>query len=202
MSRFASVLFVSTAAIAVFGCSAHTPAASPSTGQASAPTESSIKSPSSSATGTAASGTVPTAPPVSTTTPSASDDQLVREVHARFMDMFAVIGDPPNPDHPEIGVTTTGVAADRLRANLSERRADGRRTVGGYRSSIVSVNLTSDRATVADCSLDQGVGYRADGSIVAPADTTSFLRTTYLTRTAAGWRVAEFLKGDSCVPAS
>jgi hypothetical protein len=114
------------------------------------------------------------------------------------MAMFSVIGDPPNPDHPEIAATTTGVEMARLRESLTSRRDTKRRTVGGYRSSIVSVLVDGDRATVQDCSLDVGVGYDATGTVLAAADSQRFLRSTQLVKGAAGWRVEEFIKGEPC----
>ena len=123
----------------------------------------------------------------------------MRVAHSRFMAMFAVIGDPPNPDHPEINATSTGTELARLKENLAGRRDAKRRTVGGYRSSIVSIHVDGDRATVRDCSLDVGIGYDAAGAITAPADSQHYLRSTELIHLSVGWRVSEFIRGESCV---
>ena len=136
---------------------------------------------------------------VSSTTSLLSPDEAVRAAHSRFMAMFALIGDPPNPDHPEIGATTTGTELARLKENLAGRRDAKRRTVGGYRSSITSIHVDGDRATVRDCSLDVGVGYDATGAIAGPADSLHYMRSTELVRLSVGWRVSEFIRGEPCV---
>ena len=125
----------------------------------------------------------------------------MRRVHLGFLDMIGVAGDPPNPDHPLIDATTTGVLRTRVRDSLITRRDLGRRSTGGYKSSIVSVQLRGDSATVLDCSLDQSVGFGPSGE-QGVADTQWYLRSTTVIRTPAGWRVSEFVKGDPCTPAS
>ena len=130
-----------------------------------------------------------------------SDEDAVRFVYAQFLAMIAVVGDPPNPDHPSIAATTTGSLLNRLRESLMSRRDAGRRSTGGYRSSVVSVQVTGDRATVLDCSLDESVGFSPTGAL-GVADTHWFLRSSTVVRSTSGWRVAEFVKGDPCAPAS
>ena len=154
-------------------------------------------------TSIAGGGKVATTAPSSTppTMTVLSDEQAVRSVYGQFLAMIAVVADPPNPDHPSIAATTTGSLANRVRESLTSRRDSGRRSTGGYRSSIVSVQLSGDRAAVLDCSLDESVGFSATGER-GVVDTQWFLRSSTVVRTASGWRVAEFVKGDPCVPAS
>jgi hypothetical protein len=114
--------------------------------------------------------------------------------------MVPVVADPPNPEHPLIAATTTGVLKARIVETLAARRASGRRSRGGYQSSTPNVQVDGDTAVILDCSLDESIGYLADGTLSSP-DTQWYVRSSQLTRTDVGWRMAEFVKGDPCTPA-
>ena len=122
-----SIPFVLAVCFGVVACSSSSPTTTPAP-SAGEPTQTATSPPTTPSTRTA-----PTTNEGASVTASlpTTDEHAVRQVHARFMAMFAVIGDPPNPDHPEIVATTTGAALARLRDNLAARKAEGRRTVGG-----------------------------------------------------------------------
>jgi hypothetical protein len=130
-----------------------------------------------------------------------SDKEAVQAVYEQFLSIALVAADPPDPEHPILAASTTGAMLSRLREALTNRRDLGARSVGGFRSSIVSIELDIDRATVLDCSLDETVGVTSTGER-GEADTGWRLRSSQVVRTAAGWRVAELVLGDPCVPSS
>ena len=130
-----------------------------------------------------------------------SDEDAVHSVYGEFLTMIAVVADPPNPDHPLIAATTTGPLLVRVRDALVARRDAGRRGTGGFRSSIMSVQVGGDDAWVLDCALDESVGYSPTGEPGVVA-TEWFVRSARVIRTTAGWRVSEFVTGDPCEAAS
>ena len=130
-----------------------------------------------------------------------SDEDALHSVYGEFLAMIAVVADPPNPDHPLIAATTTGPLLVLVRDALVARRDAGRRGTGGFRSSIMSVQVGGDDAWVLDCALDESVGYSPTGEPGVVA-TEWFVRSARVIRTTAGWRVSEFVTGDPCEAAS
>ncbi len=128
-----------------------------------------------------------------------SDEDAAVEVFERFLDAVPVIADPPNPAHPLIGELTTGSLKQRIVESLTARRDSGRRSVGGYRWTVVSVQAERDVVAILSCSLDESVGVNPDGTPGVPG-TQWFLRSARVERTDAGWRMAEWVKGDACDP--
>jgi hypothetical protein len=144
---------------------------------------------------TATPTTAPTTTIATTTTAAptttAEDPEVaaVRQAHLDYLAMFELVGDPPDPDHPELARTATGDAYDRLRANLAQDLLQGNRLVGGWESAIQSIEIDGDQATVVDCLLDTGVVYGADGTVLVPADDFRALGTSRLERHGDGWKV-------------
>jgi hypothetical protein len=102
---------------------------------------------------------VTTSTTATTTTPPTTEDPdvaAVRAAHLAYLAMFEVVGDPPDPDHPELARRATGDAYDRLRAALEQDRILGNRMVGRWDSDIRAITIDGDRATVEDCLLDLG----------------------------------------------
>jgi hypothetical protein len=153
-------------------------------------------------TTTAPPTTAPTTTIATTTTAAptttAEDPEVaaVRQAHLDYLAMFELVGDPPDPDHPELARTATGDAYDRLRANLAQDLLQGNRLVGGYHSSVETITVTGDTAEVVDCSLDYGVVYDADGNVLVPADDFRVRRTTHLVRHDGRWQVSLFVVQD------
>jgi hypothetical protein len=158
--------------------------------------------PATSPTTTAVPVTTSTSTTVSTAPPTTEDPEIaaVREAHLAFLAMFGVVGDPPDPDHPELARVATGDAYDRLRANLAQDQLAGNRIGGGYSSSVVGVEVAGDDAVVTDCSLDLGVLYGPDGSTLIEADSDWRLRTSRLRREDGVWRVWRLDTPDPAIP--
>jgi hypothetical protein len=146
-------------------------------------------------TTTAPTTTTPTTTIATTTTAAptttAEDPEVaaVRQAHLDYLAMFELVGDPPNPDHPELARTATGDAYHRLRANLAQRLLEGKRMVGSWDSSIESIDVNGDQATVVDCALDGLELLAPDGSVVIPADSERYRLTSRLQKMYGEWRV-------------
>jgi hypothetical protein len=162
------------AAAALAACS---PGGPPAAAPATAPTT------------TAPTTTIATTTAAPTTTTEEPEVAAVRQAHLDYLAMFELVGDPPDPDHPELARTATGDAYDRLRANLAQGQLEGSRLVGGWESAIQSIEVDGDQATVVDCLLDTGQIIAASGEILIPADDFRALRTTRLERANGTWKV-------------
>ena len=132
-----------------------------------------------------------TVPPVTATT---EDPEIaaVRAAHLAYLAMFELVGDPPNPDHPELALRATGDAYDRLRANLAQARLRGSHLSGEANSSIETVTIENDKAVVVDCLLDALAEVGSTGETLIPADGFRARVRTHLVRREAGWLVELF----------
>ncbi len=54
-----------------------------------------------------------TSAPTTTLSPQQQDEAEIRALHDRFFEMIVVTSNPPQPDHPEIAATTTGIQRER-----------------------------------------------------------------------------------------
>ena len=110
------------ARVAIAGCALLTLAAcGREAGAAAEPAPPSTTAPASSST------LVPstTGAPTTTLSPEQHDDADIRALHDRFYRMIVLTGNPPNPDHPEIAATTTGI--QRQRSTEFAQRVEGQR---------------------------------------------------------------------------
>lgn len=106
----------------------------------------------------ACSGGGDAAAPAPTTTTTTSVEEAVLDAYLAFWDAFFLAADPPDPDHPALAEVATGEQLERLQELFAQRQADGianRRGATRQRPHVVSA--TPDRATVADCWLDEAV---------------------------------------------
>ena len=106
------------ARVAIAGCALLTLAAcGREAGAASEPAPPSTTAPASSTTVV----TSTTGAPTTTLSPEQQDDADIRALHDRFYRMMLVTGDPPDPDHPEIAATTTGIQRQRIQDFVRSR---------------------------------------------------------------------------------
>ena len=131
-----------------------------------------------------------------TTTTEDPEIAAVRGTYTAFLAMFEVVGNPPNPDHPEIARLATGDAYERLRASLAQSAAEGHHSDGGWDSAIQRIEVHGAEARIEDCSLDLGRLLTSDGQELVPADSQRFLRTARLAKDAEGWKVWRLERSD------
>ena len=135
-----------------------------------------------------------------TTTTQVDEEAAVRAAHLAYWEMYEVVGDPPDPDHPELARRATGDAYERLRASLVQARAAGQSLRGGWQSSVQAVEVRGDSAQVTDCLLDLGKVRDSDGEILVGGDSEPSLQSTELVRSGETWRVSRLNLPSDRVP--
>jgi hypothetical protein len=113
-----------------------------------------------------------TSAPTTTLSPQLQDEAEIRALHDRFFRMLVVTGNPPNPDHPEIAATTTGIQRQRMAESVQRMVQLGQRTEGDIRGRVVELHfLDADRASVIECSRSTSSLLNSDGSVaIGPPD--------------------------------
>jgi hypothetical protein len=148
---------------------------------------------------TTTSTTVAVSDPTTSTT--LSDEEAVRLVHTRFMtELFARDEriDGPEVVLPLAEELTTGAQLARIQENVQERIETGERVVSqGYESHIIDVLIEGERASVLDCSRDQGELFSAEGDVLLVAPDQFMTRETRLIHLDGQWLIDEFVTGGS-----
>ena len=133
-----------TARVAIAGCSLLALAACSGGAEGAAP-PTTVPAPSTIASTTVAPST--TSAPTTTLSPQQRDEAEIRDLHDRFFRMIVLTGNPPNPDHPEIAATTTGIQRQRTTEFVQTMVEFGQRSEGDLRGSVLEVRfLDADHA--------------------------------------------------------
>jgi hypothetical protein len=139
-----------------------------------------------------------TGAPTTTLSPAQEDDADIRALHDRFYRMLDVTADPPNPNHPEIAATTTGIERQRWEEWTQQMLDGGERSVGDVHGRILEVQRVEDgHASVRSCIFAQTTRTAADGSVVGGDDGYPTVTELRLTRTPGGWRVEDWYTGGT-----
>src|SRR5262245_25720483 len=138
MARVARVTIAGCALLALAACGRETGAAAePSTSTTTVPAS----------TTTVVTST--TSAPTTTVSPDQQDESEIRALHDRFYRMLDVSADPPDPHHPEIATTTTGIERQRWTEFLQTMVDLGQHAEGDVRGRVVTVRrLDASHASV------------------------------------------------------
>ena len=181
------------ARVAIAGCSLLALAAcSGGAGDAAPPTT--VTAPSTIPSTTVAPST--TSAPTTTLSPQQQDETEIRELHDRFYRMLVVTTDPPNPDHPEIAATTTGIERQRTTEFVRSMVELGQRGEGNVWGTIRTVTYRDpDHASVLDCHWSEASLLNSDGSVAAGHEDYGVVTELLVVRTGAGWLVEDWYTG-------
>jgi hypothetical protein len=186
------------ARVAIAGCSLLALAAcSGGAGRAAPPTT--VAAPATTGATTLAPST--TSAPTTTLSPQQAqqqDEAEIRELHDRFFRMIVLTGNPPNPDHPEIAATTTGIQHERTTERAARMQELGEHTDGSISGSIVSVDvLDAAHARALVCTTAGSSRYSATGQVLGTDPSEPWLTELRLLWVRDGWRVEDwFVGGD------
>ena len=126
-----------------------------------------------------------TGAPTTTLSPEQQDDADLRALHDRFYRMIVLTANPPNPDHPEIAATTTGIQRQRSTEFAQQMKDSGERSVGEIRGRIIEIEHIDARSR-----FDPGLQFAkterlaADGSVVGTDDGSSMVTELRVVRDA------------------
>jgi hypothetical protein len=106
--------------------------------------------------------------------------------------------DPPNPDHPEIAATTTGIQLERTTERATRMQELGEHTDGWISGSILSIDLLdAGHARALVCTKARSSRYSASGHVIGTDPSDPWLTELRLLRVPDGWRVEDwFVGGD------
>jgi hypothetical protein len=127
------------------------------------------------------------------TTPTADVEAEVEAAYRAYVAMQERVQAAPDPDDPEIPERATGSTLERLRQALADYAARGQavRVGPATRQTILSIEVSGDRATVRACYVDEsGVFDVTTGAEVVPVRIGTSIDTTVLERTGDVWRVS------------
>jgi predicted small lipoprotein YifL len=163
-------------------------------GPASEPASPSTTAPASSSTVV----TSTTGAPTTTLSPEQQDDADIRALHARFYRMMLLTANPPDPDHPEIAATTTGIQRQRSTEFAQQMKDSGEHAVGDLHGNVIDISFSdADHAAVLDCTEIRSSRFSADGSIVGTDDGQAHMTELRVERTSSGWRVEDWFTGGA-----
>ena len=67
--------------------------------------------------------------------------------------------DPPNPEHPALSESFTGVAAKSIVEIIVAAQDDGHYTVGSMQTNPEAVSVTADKVLLRDCTVEDSTSY-------------------------------------------
>jgi len=143
-----------------------------------------------------------TSAPTTTLSPEQRDDADLRALHDRFYRMIAVSANPPDPDHPEIAATTTGIERQRWTEFMQQMLNNREHSEGPIHGRIISIQrIDESDALIQTCTAGATVRLAADGTVVGRDDQTPIITGIRVVRTADGWRIEDWYTGgtDRCV---
>jgi len=107
-----------------------------------------------------------------------------------------VTANPPNPNHPEIDETTTGIEHERWTEFLQTMVDLGQHAEGEVHGRVVTVRrLDASHASVQDCEVSQASLFGDDGRLVEGHRDHPHVTELRMLRTAGGWRVEDWFTG-------
>ncbi|HET9600059.1 MAG TPA: hypothetical protein VFP08_00660 [Acidimicrobiales bacterium] len=186
---------VRVARMAIAGCGLLTLAAcSAAAGSAVDTTTPSTTAPTSSTTLAPSTTSAPT----TTLSPQQQDEAEIRALHDRFFEMIVTTGNPPDPDHPGIAATTTGIQRERWAQFLHRMRDLGEHNDGEVSGEILAIDyIDADHVAVRDCTTAITSRFSADGHVVAEDAGPPLVSEIRMVRTAEGWRVEDWFTGGA-----
>jgi hypothetical protein len=135
-----------------------------------------------------------------TTAAATPDEQAVAAYEAAWEAMFTA-SNPPNPQHPVIGESLTGAAAQWVVGVVIEQQNNAQHTVGSMRTDPQVVSSTASEVRIRDCTVEDSTTYRADGSVVESGLSPPRPRVVTVVNQDGTWRVSEIqTPEETCTP--
>jgi hypothetical protein len=139
----------------------------------------------------------------STTQSDSPEAQAIAAYEAAWAAMFTA-SDPPNPMHPDLSATLTGVARDSIVAVVVEQQNAGQRTAGSMETHPEAVSVTGSEVRLRDCTVEQSTTYDiASGAVVEGPSGTPRAREVEVVNQDGTWRVSVITTlEDPCTPSA
>jgi hypothetical protein len=114
------------------------------------------------ASGTSAAaedGSTTTSPAAATTAAPATPEGHAMAAYERAWEAEFEALNPPNPEHPALTESFTGVAAQSIVGIIVAAQDDGHYTVGSMQTNPEAVSVTADKVLLRDCTTEDSISY-------------------------------------------
>jgi hypothetical protein len=137
-----------------------------------------------------------------TTAPLTPEEQAIAAYEKAWEAEFEALN-PPNPEHPRIAESFTGVAAESIVGIIVEAQQDGHYTVGSMQTNPEPVSVTEQKVLLRDCTVEDSASYdSATNAVLVKGPYPSRSREVEVVNQNGTWRVSAIRTlEDSCTPA-
>ena len=136
-----------------------------------------------------------------TTSPDTPEAEAVAAYERAWQAMFTA-SNPPNPMHPIISESLTGVAAETIIGIVIEQQNAGQYTEGSMATRPEVVSVTGSEVLLRDCTVETSTTYdAATGAVVEDGPGPPRTREVEVVNQDGTWRVSEIRTlEDPCTP--
>lgn len=135
--------------------------------------------------------TTTTKPDTSTTAaPAPPEEQAIAAYERAWGAEFEAL-DPPNPEHPALSESFTGVAAQSVVEIIVAAQDDGHYTVGSMQTNPEAVSVAADKVLLRDCTVEDSTSYdMATDAVIEQGPYPPRSREVEVVNQAGTWRVS------------
>ena len=138
----------------------------------------------------------------STTAPPTPEERAIAAYEEAWEAEFEALN-PPNPEHPRIAESFTGVAAESIVGIIVEAQQDGHYTVGSMQTNPEPVSVTAQKVLLRDCTVEDSTSYdSATNAVLVQGPYPPRTREVEVVNQNGTWRVSEIRTlEEACTPA-
>ncbi len=137
-----------------------------------------------------------------TTTSQDTPEALAIAAYERAWSAMFTASNPPNPMHPSIAESLTGVAAETIVGIVVDQQNAGRYTEGSMATRPEVVSATADEVLLRDCTVETSTTFdAATGAVVEDGPGPPRSREAEVVNQGGTWRVSEIRTlEEPCTP--
>lgn len=145
--------------------------------------------------------TEPVADETTTTSPDTPEALAIAAYERAWAAMFTA-SNPPNPMHPSIAESLTGVAAETIVGIVIDQQNAGQYTEGSMATRPEVVSATADKVLLRDCTVETSTTFDATtGAVVEDGPGPPRTREAEVVNQDGTWRVSEIRTlEEPCTP--
>jgi hypothetical protein len=129
-------------------------------------------------------------PDTSTTAPDAPEERAIAAYERAWEAEFEALN-PPNPAHPALSESFTGVAAQSIVEIIVAAQDDRHYTVGSMQTSPQVVSVTADKVLLRDCTIEDSTSYdMATDAVIEQGPYPPRSREIEVVNQSGTWRVS------------
>ncbi|HKA83970.1 MAG TPA: hypothetical protein VKD21_08905 [Acidimicrobiales bacterium] len=136
-----------------------------------------------------------------TAAPATPEEQAIAAYERAWAAEFEALN-PPNPEHPALSESFTGVAAQSVVEIIVAAQDDGHYTVGSMQTNPEAVSVTADKVLLRDCTIEDSTSYdMATDAVLEQGPYPPRSREVEVVNQGGTWRVSLIRTlEESCTP--